>query len=135
MDGGGVSGIDHVQIAAPPGCEEAARAFYGELLGLPEIEKPAQLAGRGGAWFSVGGQQLHVGVDAGFSPARKAHPALRVAARHGLEALAERLARAGRAVRWDDDVPGWARFFVDDPWGNRLELLAPAGEPGERARR
>jgi catechol 2,3-dioxygenase-like lactoylglutathione lyase family enzyme len=122
-----VIGIDHVQVAAPPGCEQEARAFYGDLLGLPEIAKPAALSARGGAWFSAGGQQLHVGVDPSFSPARKAHAALRIATRAGLEELAARLAKTGRPVTWDRDLPGVARFYVDDPWGNRLELLASAG--------
>ncbi len=70
-----LSGIDHVQLAAPAGCEDDARAFFGELLGLDEIEKPEALRARGGAWFQVGAQQLHVGVEPGFAPARKAHPA------------------------------------------------------------
>src|SRR3954453_21018176 len=124
-----VVGLDHVQIAAPPGCEADARRFYGGLLGLVELEKPAALAARGGAWFALGdGRQLHVGVEAGFAPARKAHPALRVGA--GLEVLAERLVEAGCEIRWDDALPGVARFYVEDPWGNRLELLPPA--PRER---
>jgi catechol 2,3-dioxygenase-like lactoylglutathione lyase family enzyme len=117
--------LDHVQVAAPPGCEADARRFYGGLLGLVEVPNPATLAGRGGAWFALGsGQQLHVGVDAEFAPARNAHPALRVAD-GTLEALAERLLRAGCDVRWDDGRLGVARFHVEDPWGNRLELLAP----------
>jgi hypothetical protein len=70
-----------------------------------------------------GGQQLHVGVEEDFAPAGKAHPALTVAL-GGLEALAERLVEAGCEVRWDDALPGVARFYVDDPWGNRLELMA-----------
>jgi catechol 2,3-dioxygenase-like lactoylglutathione lyase family enzyme len=107
-----------VQVAAPPGCEPAARRFYGELLGLPELEKPEPLRPRGGVWFAVGAQQLHVGVEEAFAPARKAHPALRA---DDLEALADRLAGAGHDVRWDDAVPG--RFFTEDPFGNRLELV------------
>jgi len=128
MGDSSVIGIDHVQVAAPPGCEVEARRFYGELLGLPELDKPAALAGRGGAWFSAGGQQLHVGVEPTFSPARKAHPALCIATRRGLEELADRLAETGRPVTWDSDLPGVARFYIDDPWGNRLELLA-SSEP------
>jgi hypothetical protein len=94
------------------------------LLGLAELAKPAPLAGRGGAWFALGsGQQLHVGVEEDFAPARKAHPAL-VVSGGGLEALAERLLRAGCEVRWDASLPGVARFYVADPWGNRLELMA-----------
>jgi catechol 2,3-dioxygenase-like lactoylglutathione lyase family enzyme len=118
-----VVGIDHVQVAAPAGCEEAARRFYGELLDLPELLKPLALAARGGAWFAVGTQQVHVGVEDAFSPARKAHPALRVT-ENALDALAKRLAEAGFPPAWADDLPGVRRFYVDDPWGNRIELLA-----------
>ena len=114
--------LDHVQLAAPPGCEPEARRFYGELLGLVEVPKPAALAGRGGVWFD----QLHIGVEQPFSPARKAHPALRVT-HDELDALAGRLAAAGATVTWDDALPGVRRFYTEDPWGNRLELLSPAG--------
>jgi catechol 2,3-dioxygenase-like lactoylglutathione lyase family enzyme len=106
-----------VQVAAPPGCEEAARAFYGGLLGLNEVEKPEPLRGRGGVWF----EQLHVGVEQDFAPARKAHPALRV---EDVDALADRLSAAGRRVDWDDALPDVRRFYTADPWGNRIELLA-----------
>ena len=116
--------IDHVQLAAPPGCEAHARVFYGELLGLPELRKPPALAGRGGAWFAVGDQALHVGIEDPFRPARKAHPALRAASVAALRALAGALEAGGHAVRWDDGLPGVARFYVDDPFGNRLEVLA-----------
>jgi catechol 2,3-dioxygenase-like lactoylglutathione lyase family enzyme len=109
--------LDHVQVAAPPGCEAAAREFYGELLGLAEVEKPDSLRGRGGAWF----EQLHVGVEEDFRPARKAHPALRV---ENLDELATRLAAAGKRVEWNEEIPGVRRFFTFDPWGNRVELLA-----------
>jgi catechol 2,3-dioxygenase-like lactoylglutathione lyase family enzyme len=115
-----IVGIDHVQVAAPPGCEEAARRWYGGLLGLAEMAKPAALAARGGVWFACGEQQLHVGVAADFAPAAKAHPALRVESVAGLRELAERLA----PVEWDDSLPGVARFYARDPWGNRVELLA-----------
>lgn len=121
-----IVGLDHVQVAAPPGCEAEARAFYGRLLGLPELEKPAGLAGRGGAWFACGARQLHVGVAADFAPATKAHPALAVDSAAGLDALAERLTGAGAPVHWADELPGVRRFFTEDPWGNRLELLVPA---------
>jgi catechol 2,3-dioxygenase-like lactoylglutathione lyase family enzyme len=119
-----IVGLDHVQVAAPPGCERDARGFYGGLLGLEEIVKPEPLASRGGAWFALGagGQQLHVGVEEDFAPARKAHAALAVAL-GGLEVLAERLVEAGCEVRWDSSIQGVARFYVDDPWGNRLELV------------
>src|SRR5690349_8321650 len=121
-----IVGLDHVQIAAPAGCEADARRFYGGVLGLAELPKPEPLAARGGAWFALGdGRELHVGVEADFAPARKAHPALRVGA-GTLEALAERLAQAGYEVRWDDARADRGRVFVDDPWGNRLELVAAA---------
>jgi catechol 2,3-dioxygenase-like lactoylglutathione lyase family enzyme len=122
-----IEGLDHVQVAAPPGCEREARRFYGELLGLDELPKPEVLAGRGGAWFTCGPQQLHVGIADDFAAARKAHPALRVTDVAELERLAERLEHAGVEVRWDQDLPGVRRFYADDPWGNRVELLAPAG--------
>jgi catechol 2,3-dioxygenase-like lactoylglutathione lyase family enzyme len=118
-----VEGLDHVQVAAPPGCEPEARRFYGELLGLPELEKPPALRSRGGVWFSVGRSQLHVGVAEPFAPARKAHPALSVRA-EALDALAARLLAGGMKVVWDDEIPGLRRFFSEDPWGNRVELLA-----------
>ena len=118
-----IDGIDHVQIAAPAGCEQAARWFFGELLGLDEVEKPASLRERGGAWFTIGAQQLHVGVEDPFTPARKAHPALRVTA-GDLDALAARLSDAGLEVSWDGALPHTRRFYSRDPWGNRLELIA-----------
>jgi catechol 2,3-dioxygenase-like lactoylglutathione lyase family enzyme len=113
--------LDHVQIAAPPGCEAQARRFYGELLGLTEIEKPEPLRSRGGAWFQLAGQQLHVGVEEDFTPARKAHPAL---ACDDVDAVAGRLEAAGAAVQWDDAIPGLRRFYTADPFGNRIEILA-----------
>jgi catechol 2,3-dioxygenase-like lactoylglutathione lyase family enzyme len=117
-----IVGLDHVQVAAPPGCEAAARRFYGELLGLEEVPKPEALRARGGVWFRAGAQQLHVGVEQSFAAARKAHPALAVAA-GALDALAERLAAAGCVVTWDHELAGVCRFYTEDPWGNRLELL------------
>ncbi|HZT90968.1 MAG TPA: hypothetical protein VFA05_02920 [Gaiellaceae bacterium] len=112
-----ILGIDHVQVAAPAGCEEQARAFYGGLLGLEELPKPAALAARGGCWFRTGEQQLHVGVETRFAPARKAHPAFVV---DELDALAARLGD----VEWDDELPGVRRFYARDPFGNRLEFQA-----------
>ncbi len=114
--------LDHVQIAAPAGCEAAARRFFGELLGLAEIEKPEPVRARGGAWFALGARQLHVGVESDFAPARKAHFALRVGAE--LDELAARLAAAGSPVTWDEGLPGERRFYSEDPWGNRIEFLA-----------
>ena len=126
--------LDHVQVAAPPGCEERARAFYGGLLGLPEIEKPAPMRASGGAWFALGAQQLHVGVEDPFAPATKAHPGLSVTEAK-LDALAARLAAAGAPVTWDERLPGVRRFYTADPFGNRLELLAAPGEDAERPQR
>jgi catechol 2,3-dioxygenase-like lactoylglutathione lyase family enzyme len=117
-----LTGLDHVQLAAPPGCEAEARRFFGELLSLAEVAKPDALRDRGGVWFALGSQQLHVGVEREFAPARKAHPALTVAAGQ-LDALAVRLATAGFEVRWDDEIPGLRRFYSHDPWGNRIELM------------
>jgi len=120
-----IIGLDHVQTAAPAGCEESARAFYGELLGLAELPKPAALAVRGGVWFELcDGRQLHIGVAAPFAPARKAHPALMLASPAALEELANDLARAGYDARWDEQLPRARRVYLDDPFGNRLELLA-----------
>ena len=114
-----IIGIDHVQVAAPQGCEAEARAFYGTLLGLEELPKPEPLASRGGCWFRAGAQELHVGVEEPFAPARKAHPGLVVAR---LDALAARLAGEGIAVDWDETIPGTKRFHAADPFGNRLEF-------------
>lgn len=115
-------GLDHVQLAAPPGCEAAARAFFSGLLGLEELAKPESLRARGGAWFALGdGRQLHVGVADPFAPATKAHPAFRVG---GYDELRARLLAAGVEVRDDEELSGVRRFYADDPWGNRLEFVA-----------
>ncbi len=114
-----VLGIDHVQVAAPPGCEAEARAFYGGLLGLEELTKPESLRARGGCWFRAGPQELHVGVEEPFAPARKAHPGLVVS---DLATLARRLQDAGIVVDPDDSISGTARFHAADPFGNRLEF-------------
>ena len=110
-----IARLDHVQVAAPSGGEDAARAFYGELLGLPELRKPERLRARGGVWFAVGDQQLHIGIEDPFAPARKAHPALTVPRASDLQALGERLEAAGHAVSWDGP-----RFYVEDTFGNSL---------------
>ena len=125
-------GLHHVQLAAPAGSEDVLRAFYGDLLGMPEVPKPPVLAARGGAWFRSAGVELHLGVEEGFRPARKAHPGLLV---DDLDALA-RPARAagGVAVEWDGDFPGYRRCYVADPVGNRLELLEPDLPPPSRLR-
>lgn len=115
--------LDHVQIAAPPGSEAEARRFYGELLGLDEIPKPEPMRASGGVWFRVGQQELHVGIEDPFAPARKAHPGLYVEPGE-LDGLAERLAQAGASVEWDDRYPGVRRFYTSDPFGNRVEIGA-----------
>lgn len=115
-----VLGLDHLQIAIPPGSEDEARTFYAGLLGFVEVPKPAALAGRGGCWFESGGVRLHLGVEAAFRPARKAHLAFLVA---DLAALTGRLTDAGVAVAEDKPLPGYDRRFVADPFGNRIELM------------
>lgn len=115
--------IHHVQLACPPGSEEASRGFYSGVLGLTEKPKPPALAPRGGCWFTGAGIELHLGVENDFRPARKAHPGLLWPA---LDALAQRLADAGYPVIWgDDELPGMRRFHTHDIHGNRLEFLAP----------
>jgi catechol 2,3-dioxygenase-like lactoylglutathione lyase family enzyme len=120
-----VHGIDHVQLAMPKGREDDARRFYADLLGLAEQPKPPNLAVRGGCWFGTGGVQLHLGVEDGFRPARKAHPALLV---EELPALVARLHEAGVEVIEDEPLPGFDRVYVADPFGNRIELLEPVGD-------
>ncbi len=115
--------LDHVQIAAPPGCEAEARRFFGDLIGLPEVEKPESLRERGGIWFALGEGQLHIGVEADFSPARKAHPAFSLSPAD-LNLLASRLQDSGSDVIWDSSLEDQRRFYCRDPWGNRLEFLA-----------
>ena len=118
-----VIAIEHVQLAIPPGREEEARAFYAGLLGMAEVPKPAHLAARGGVWFEAGGVKLHLGVEEGFRPARKAHPAFVVA---DLEELVGRLRAAGREVVKDQPLAGWQRVYTADPFGNRIELMERA---------
>jgi catechol 2,3-dioxygenase-like lactoylglutathione lyase family enzyme len=114
--------IDHVQLAMPAGREEEARAFYRDALGLPEVAKPPHLAARGGCWFERGDLKVHLGVEAGFSPARKAHPAFIV---RDLVALAGKLRDAGYRVTADQPLEGYERLYADDPFGNRIELMEP----------
>jgi len=117
--------LDHVLLAMPEGREAEARAFYEGLLGMPEIVKPPNLAKRGGCWFQSGASQVHLGVEKEFRPARKAHPALIVG---DLAAISETLARGGHPVREDEPLPGFSRVYVDDPFGNRIELMQPDRE-------
>ncbi|MDQ2836286.1 MAG: glyoxalase [Actinomycetota bacterium] len=115
-----ITGIDHVQVAIPVGSEAVARAFYGSLLEMTELPKPAALAARGGCWFVAGTAVLHLGVQEPFSPARKAHPAFLVST---LDVLADRLSSSGYEVaQADGELPGVRRFHVFDPFGNRIEF-------------
>jgi catechol 2,3-dioxygenase-like lactoylglutathione lyase family enzyme len=115
-----ITGFDHVQVAMERGREEAARAFYGGLLGMSEVPKPPVLAARGGCWFASGAAVLHLGVEEPFTPARKAHPAFLVEDLDGLEAA---LTAAGHAcIRADGEIPGVRRFHTSDPFGNRVEF-------------
>ena len=113
--------VDHVQLAMPAGGEDAAAAFYQQLLGLDRVAKPAPLAARGGCWFGAGPVRIHLGVDRDFHPARRAHPALVV---DDLDALVATLAAAGCPFTWDTALPDVRRGYVDDPFGNRIELIA-----------
>lgn len=115
-------GIDHVQLAAPAGCEEKARLFYGDLLGFRELEKPLALKKRGGVWFQCGEQQVHIGIQPDFVPAVKAHPGFQVI---GLEQLRSHLLHHQQTIMDDSDRvgEGVSRFFINDPFGNRLEFL------------
>jgi catechol 2,3-dioxygenase-like lactoylglutathione lyase family enzyme len=115
-----IIGLDHVQLAMPTGDEEAARQFYGGLLGLIEIAKPAPLLARGGCWFAGPGFQLHLGVETPFAPARKAHPAFLVP---DLAALKVHLTQAGVVITPDESVPGVRRCYANDPFDNRLEFM------------
>ncbi|MGH8234342.1 MAG: VOC family protein [Rhodanobacteraceae bacterium] len=117
-----VARLDHVQLALPLGGEEHAREFYGEVLGIPEIKKPTNLAQRGGCWFERGDLKIHLGIELDFRPARKAHPALQVV---DLPSLIKRLSAHGYVVRDDEPLEGFHRVYVDDPFGNRIELMEP----------
>ncbi len=113
--------LHHVQVSCPVGGEDAARRFYADALGLPEVEKPPALAARGGCWFRGESAEIHVGVEATFVPAVKAHPALLV---DDIEGLAARVSEHGFAVTWDHGFPGHRRFYTADGNGNRVEILA-----------
>src|ERR1700687_4182361 len=117
-----ITSIDHIQLAMPPSREAEARAFYDGALGIPEVPKPAHLAKRGGCWFELGALKVHLGVEADFRPARKAHPAFIVT---DLARLTAALRAAGCTLRDDTPLEGYDRIFVDDPFGNRIELMEP----------
>jgi len=118
-----VRNIDHVQLAMPPGEEERARAFYSGVLGLTEVPKPADLAKRGGAWFELGAVKIHLGIEQDFRAAKKAHPALVV---EGLAEIVARCEQLGFATKPDVAVDGYRRVHVEDPFGNRIELMERA---------
>ena len=117
-----ITQLHHVQLAMPAGGEAAARVFYGQLLGLPEVPKPQELAKRGGCWFEQGDIRIHMGVEAEFRPAKKAHPAFQVS---DIDAVRARMLAGGVEVKDDDALEGFRRFFVADPFGNRIEILQP----------
>ncbi|TMG46527.1 MAG: glyoxalase [Chloroflexi bacterium] len=116
-----IYGLHHVQVSMPPGGEPEARRFYSDLLGLAEVDKPASLADRGGVWFTCGDQQLHCGVEPAVARSRR-HPALLT---DDLETLRARLMAGGVPIVDDRQIPGFRRFYADDPFGNRIELLQP----------
>jgi len=113
-------GLHHVQLAMPKGGEADARAFYGEVLRMAEMAKPGEMAARGGCWFEAGSVRVHLGVETPFAPAKKAHPAFLVASLSGAR---DRLGEAGLTWKDDSEMPGFDRVFIDDPFGNRIELL------------
>lgn len=122
-----VTRIDHVQLAMPAGGEDLARSFYAGILGIRETPKPAHLAKRGGCWFERGDVKVHLGVEADFRPARKAHLALLVTE---LSLLREKLKQSGYILNEDEPLEGYQRIYVDDPFGNRIELMEPSQGPG-----
>lgn len=112
--------IEHVQLAMPTGKEEIARQFYTGILGLAEVPKPENLARRGGCWFSNGSVKVHLGIMDDFRPATKAHPAFIV---ENLDALRARLEAANVTCTDDEPLEGFARTYIFDPFGNRIELM------------
>ena len=113
--------LDHLQLAMPEGHEQEARRYFSGILGMTEETKPSPLDERGGCWFRSGGTIIHLGVETGFKPQRKAHPAFLVT---DLDRLAARLAENGYPVRWDHALPDRKRLYSTDPFGNRIELMA-----------
>lgn len=116
-----ITGLDHIQLAMPAGEEPRARAFFTGVLGMRELPKPESLAGRGGCWFACGAQAVHVGVEADFRPAKKAHPAFLM---QDLDAMQARLENMGVQTSSQPPLPGARRIFIEDPFGNRIELIA-----------
>jgi catechol 2,3-dioxygenase-like lactoylglutathione lyase family enzyme len=117
-----ITALDHIQLAMPAGREAEARDFYEGVLGIPEVQKPPNLVKRGGCWFERGMVKIHLGIETDFRPARKAHPALLV---EDLQALRSTMEAAGFLCRTDEPLAGYDRVYVDDPFGNRIELLEP----------
>jgi catechol 2,3-dioxygenase-like lactoylglutathione lyase family enzyme len=115
--------LDHVQLAIPVGGEGRAREFYSGILGLSEVEKPAEMAGRNSIWFAAGAANVHLGIELDFHPAKRAHPALVV---EGLDEILASCERAGLPTKPDTSFSGFRRFHVFDPFGNRLELMERA---------
>lgn len=126
-----VIGIDHVQLAMPHGGEEQARRFYIGVLGMRETPKPAHLAVGGGCWFEGGAAHIHLGVEEGHRPSRKAHPALLV---RDLAALAQRLEMAGTPFTAGKPLAGYIRGDTTDPFGNRIELMERVGDAAQLRR-
>ncbi|MEK4535883.1 VOC family protein [Peribacillus sp. FSL K6-1552] len=112
--------IDHIQLAAPKGSEDTARKFFKNILGFDEVEKPEELKKRGGVWFEFGNYQIHIGIEEPFYPAKKAHPAFEI---ENIEELKKHLVTNGIDVIEDDKLPGAKRFYISDPFGNRMEML------------
>ena len=117
--------LHHILLTMPRGGESAARAFFVDVLGMAEIEKPSVLAARGGAWLRAADVELHLGIEENFRPALKGHPGIVVT---DLDKVVEQLNQAGQEVQWDGDFPGYRRVYAHDPFGNRLEFLQPASQ-------
>jgi catechol 2,3-dioxygenase-like lactoylglutathione lyase family enzyme len=117
---GPIRGVDHVQLAIPVGAEMQAKPFYRDLLGLTEVEKPPEMAARGGAWYENGAVKVHLGVEADFRANKKAHPAFIV---DDVPRLVAKAREMGVEVKEDDALPGYVRAFLFDPFGNRIEIL------------
>ena len=115
-----ITGLHHVQLAMPPTQEEVAESFYCGVLGFEKVKKPEHLAGRGGCWFRAGDLQFHLGVEKPFRAARKAHPAFKV---QNLDALMNHLEQRAVPIVWDTQLDRHKRFYISDPFGNRLELI------------
>jgi catechol 2,3-dioxygenase-like lactoylglutathione lyase family enzyme len=120
-----LNAIHHINLVIPAGKEDLARAFYGDILGLPEVEQPDELKPSGGCWFEQGNVRVHISIDSDFTPSQKAHTAFLI---DTLEPLRARIEDADYAVKDGSDVDGLERFFALDPFGNRLEFMAPIGQ-------